>query len=518
MNVFRKRQGAAEVWKSHVMAKMKEPRCWICAQAIDEVERDFFWFTNEQYYEPGVVDKLRLAHGFCPTHTRHFLQTGANSVITSVFSYLTWYVIKQLNAACDVLSQKASKLHCRELCLEAAEALRPRGTCPMCVCLRTGEQINIHAITYTLALTDVRDTYEKSPGLCLPHFRQVANQAEWDTVSFLTVDMRDRLHAKVSLQRSTTALLEQAVGLDRARSHRRSALSRELKQPPYGKERGTQSYIEIGKPDRLWSPTFEQLLTQLAEPGCPVCSACDQGVQQYLHWLAQQMAAQPSISDSWESNFHVCPSHLWALYTAGYDQAAILIGKHTIQEWLTRLNKLTLGLSSRPSERLLERLLERLRRGLLLWCGANKFESGLDSERPQSRRTKVAAVLESPQHRLDALRSVAFRTDLCQACAHVRTTTRQRLDLILRVLEDPVGRKAYHAGSGLCLRHCIEAANLAEVPAALIELLSAQIARLRVVEWELEEASRKMSWSVRYEPKGPESDTWRRAAQQFCGV
>jgi hypothetical protein len=56
------------------------------------------------------------------------------------------------------------------------------------------------------------------------------------------------------------------------------------------------------------------------------------------------------------------------------------------------------------------------------------------------------------------------------------------------------------------------------VPAALIELLSAQIARLRVVEWELEEASRKMSWSVRYEPKGPESDTWRRAAQQFCGV
>jgi hypothetical protein len=56
------------------------------------------------------------------------------------------------------------------------------------------------------------------------------------------------------------------------------------------------------------------------------------------------------------------------------------------------------------------------------------------------------------------------------------------------------------------------------VPSALVELLSAQIARLRLLEWELEEASRKDNWSVRYEPKGPESDVWRRAAYQFCGV
>lgn len=90
--------------------------------------------------------------------------------------------------------------------------------------------------------------------------------------------------------------------------------------------------------------------------------------------------------------------------------------------------------------------------------------------------------------------------------------------MILRLLEDPLGRKAYQSGWGLCLRHCIEAAKLAEVPSALVELLSAQIARLRLLEWELEEASRKDNWSVRYEPKGPESDVWRRAAYQFCGV
>jgi hypothetical protein len=237
-------------------------------------------------------------------------------------------------------------------------------------------------------------------------------------------------------------------------------------------------------------------------------------VRQYLAWLARQIDAQPSISGSCEANHHVCPAHLWALYTAGYEQAAILIGKHTLQEWLTRLDRLAAGLSFEPSES----ALERLRQGFLVWCGADNPEFRRDSEKPQSRVSKVKAVLESPQRRLDNLRAVAFRTDLCQACSHIQTTTRRTLDLILRALEDPYARKTYHAASGLCLRHCIEAANLAEVPVALAELLSAQIARLRVLEWELEEASRKDNWSVRYEPKGPESDAWRRAAYQFCGV
>jgi hypothetical protein len=514
MNIFRKRQGAGEVWKSHVIAKMQEPHCWICAQSMSEVDRDFFWFVHEQYYEPEVVDKMRLAHGFCPTHTRHFLQTGANSVIKTVYSYLTWYMITRLNGARDILLQKRSKQNPRELCLRAAAVLRPQGRCPMCANLQTGELINIHAQTHTLTLTEVRAAYEESPGLCLPHFREAANHADWDVVSFLTADMRARLNAKVPPERSTAALLDQAIGLDRERSLRRGGLKRESKHPLCGKESDSESYIELGKPDPLWSPTFEQLLVSLAEPGCPVCSACDQGVRQYLGWLAQQMEAQLSTAGSWESTYNVCPSHLWALHAAGYDRAAMLTGKHAIQEWLTRLDRLSSGLSIRPSQR----SLERLGQGFLVWCGANSLEISRDLERPQLRWSKVAAVIESPRVRLDALRAIAFRTDRCEACTHVHTVTWRRLELILRALEDPVGRKAYHAGSGLCLRHCIEAVNLAEAPAALAELLSAQIARLRILEWELEESSRKDNWSVRYEPRGLESDAWRRAAHQFCGV
>jgi hypothetical protein len=514
MNILPKRQDAGELWKSHVIAQMKEPHCWICAQAVREVDRDFFWFVSEQYYEIQVIDKMRLAHGFCPTHTRHLLLTGANSVITTVFSYLTWYVISRLNDTRDLLLQAGAKQNPRELCLRAAAALRPQNLCPMCENLRSGEDINIRALTYALARPDVRDAYEGSPGLCLPHFRQAAYHADWNAVSFLTADMQRRLSANASWDKSIADLLEQTVGLDREQSLRKYIRQGTAERSFKDIEPAAQKLIELGNPDHPWSPTFEQLLVSLAEPGCPVCSACAQGARQYLDWLAQQMERQASSTESWDLTWHVCRAHLWELYSAGYDRAAIFIGKHMIHDWLTRLDRFTAGLGAKPSEQ----ILERLGQGFLISCGVYNPEFGRAPGSLRSRWSKIAAALESPQARLDAHRAIAFRADPCWACTHVHTTARQRLDLILRALEDPLGRKAYQSGWGLCLRHCIEAANLAEIPAALVELLSAQIARLRVVEWELGEASRKDNWSVRYEPKGPETSAWRRAAYQFCGV
>ena len=515
MKIFQQRHSAAgEVWKAHVLAKLKETCCWICAQVVREVDRDFFWFVSEQYYEVGVVDKMRLAYGFCPTHTRHFLATGSHSVNVSVFSYLTWYVITRLNAARNLLVARGSKQSPRELCLQAAAALRPQGACPMCQSLRQTETIEIHALLDALAITEVKDAYERSPGLCIPHLRQAGYQAQWDSVDFLSKDLQRRLGTKIFPGRSTAALLEQAVGLDRESSLRQHNGSDKPGPPLDGQKREIKAYIELGKPDHPWSRTFEAAISSLAEPGCPVCTACAQGVQHYLDWLAQQMKVQASIPDNWDLSWNICASHLWELNTAGHENAAMLIVEHMIQDWLWKLDRLTTGLKQRPAEQLWGRLAQ----GFLVCCGSCDPDAFQHSPRARNRWSKVSTVLESPRDRLDGLRTVAFRSDLCQACLHIQTTTQRRLELILRLLEDPLGRKAYHGGSGLCLRHCIQAANLAEVPAGLDELLSAQIARLRVLEWELEESSRKNNWSVRYEPKGPESDVWRRAAYQFCGV
>jgi hypothetical protein len=516
MSILRNRHGApGEVWKAHVLAKLKEPSCWICAQLVREVDRGFFWFVSEQYYEGKVVDKMRLAHGFCPNHTRHFLATGARSVNVSVFSYLTWYVIERLNAAQHLLLQADSKQDPRGRCRQAAAVLRPQGACPMCQSLRQTEMIEVHALLDALVVQEVKESYEESPGLCIPHLRQAGYQAQWDSLAFLARDFQWRLGSKMFPGRSSTvARLEQAVGLDRESSLRQPSGRDQLSLPFGERKREIQSYLDLANPLHPRSPTFEQMLSSLAEPGCPVCVACGKGIGHYLDWLACEMEAQRSSPGSWDLSWNICPSHLWELHAAGHGSAALLIAEHTIQEWLAKLDRLAAGLKHRPAAQ----WWKRWGQGLLAACG--RYDPGTLQDSPQAKNRwhKVASLLESPRDRLESLRNIAFRLDLCQACSYVHTTTRRQLDLILRSLEDPRGRQAYHAAPGLCLRHCVEAAKIAEVPAALQELLGAQIARLRLLEWELEEASRKTNWSVRYEPKGPESDVWRRAAYQFCGV
>jgi hypothetical protein len=513
MKLTGKTRDATEMWKAEVLANLKEPRCWICAQALDEVHRDFFWFVSEQYYEIGMIDKMRLAYGFCPVHTRQFLQTGAHSVNVTVFSYLTWYVITRLNAARDLLVRGDSRQDPRQLCVQAATVLRPRGPCPMCENARKGEQINLHVLINTLALEEVREAYRSSPGLCVPHLRQAGQRAEWDTLAFLSTDLQRRLQAKLFPGRSAMNLLEQMVGLDRERSlrHRRGS---DNSEPSHNrKEISIKGDIDLGNPAYPWSPTFEQTVTALAEPGCPVCRACNQGLYEYLTWLAEEMETQAPRSN-WDLSWRVCPSHLWELDMAGHKRAAIVIAEHMVEDWLSKLDRLKHGLTRRPPARWLERLSD----GFRVWRGRYDPDASDPEARPRCRWSKMMAVLESPQEKLDSIRAVAFRAEGCQACTHIETTATRQLELILRVLEDPAGRKAYHAGWGLCLRHCVQAAGLAEVPGALGELLSAQIARLRVLEWELHEASRKDNWSVRYEAKGTESQVWRRAAYQFCGV
>ncbi len=220
-----------------------------------------------------------------------------------------------------------------------------------------------------------------------------------------------------------------------------------------------------------------------------------------------------SPSARWESTFDVCPSHFWGLTAAGYEQAATVIARHTVHEWLARLDYLRAGMARQPAPG----PMDRLAAVPVAWSQRLDL-AGTRSRTVMAQLWRIAAeTLESPEHKLDRVRVVPFRKDLCQACWHINETTRRTLDLILRIVEEPAGRQAYRQGWGLCLRHCIAAANIADSPAALHELLKGQISRLRILEWDLEESSRKINWSVRYEPKGPEENAWQRAAYQFCG-
>lgn len=504
----RRRRWNPKYWKLEALARLKERGCPVCSQLLQQLPSHFFWFLNEQYYEPGVIADLCRSYGFCPTHTRYLLNTGGSSVITTVFSYLTGYALSRLHEARVLLNHGKDQQHSRDRCRQAADILRPQTICHACVAIQWCEDHNISIILQTLPDAEVQEAYESSTGLCLPHFHKAGLRAEWGSFSFLTRDVGKRLTAVKIHERSPDLLLDQIEGMDQERL---------LRHCP--KKTGPSEALSRGKEPLLlrrgwadpkpWSPALEEVLSLLAEPGCPVCAVCEQGVHNYLNWLAREMDAVGSPSAHWDMSWQVCPSHFWELWASGHDRAAVLIAEHTLQEWLGKLKDLAVGLADRPADQ----LIDRIARLPAAW-----------SHRTSSARRMIPGLwdvvvrnLESPEHRLDRVRTAPFREGLCQACYHIQETTRRTLDLILRVVEEPTGRKAYSQAWGLCLRHCIAAARIAEAPAALNELLTAQITRLQILEWELKEASRKHNWSVRYEPTGPEAGAWKRAAHQFCG-
>lgn len=486
----------------------------MCTHGADQARGDFFWFVNENYYETETIVDLRRSYGFCPLHTRQLLRTGASSVITTVSSYLTDYALSRLQEA-QALITKGSSDRESDRCRQASTVLRPQGICRVCRSLQWGESYDIHIILRALPDKEVQAACRESAGLCLPHFRQAALEAEWDLLSFLTGDMWQRLKAIAVPGDSHTALFEQVQGLDRERSiRRREGACKTSNLPIQGKEPITLTIEQASGAHVLpWLPTFEQALTALTEPGCPVCIACKRGLRDYIGWLAQDLETKTSPSAHWDPAWQVCPAHFWELCAAGHEGAAVLVAERVRQDWLSKLAMLSAGMARRPAVGLTNRLA-----AVPVTWSRQLSAGGVGLRGRIHHLWRVAAEeLESPQHKLDRLRTIAFREDHCQACYHIQETTRRTLDLILRVVEEPTGRKAYSQAWGLCLRHCIAAARIAEAPAALNELLTAQITRLRILEWELKETSRKHNWSVRYEPTGPEAGAWERAAHQFCG-
>ena len=93
------------------------------------------------------------------------------------------------------------------------------------------------------------------------------------------------------------------------------------------------------------------------------------------------------------------------------------------------------------------------------------------------------------------------------------TAEEREASLLLAALHDELTARAYAASHGLCLRHVLALGG--EAGAALPRQVLR--GRLKVLEWELQEAGRKGNWSVRYERMGDERTAWRRVPGYLDG-
>lgn len=513
--MFGHRSRDQNFWKGKVRYLLRKRRCLVCLEMREGLDRYFFWFIEEQYRNEATREALCQSYGFCPIHTHHLLMRKASWCCQAVFRDVIEQAVARLRKARAALSGSDRRNGPNRRCAAAAKLLAPQEACPACTHLTWCQRLAIHALLATLSDPEVREEYVRSSGLCLPHFQLAALRADWDTLSVMTAHLQTVLSSLGDPEKNAGAWLEAWAGLD---------IDEQIRSRPLGGELARVSGAEkrqLSESDRSQAadepspgslpPDTPDLLDEQA---CPACTACERGLLTYLRWLAGEMDTRRSRSDLWDPAWELCPRHLWDAYAAGYRRAAALAAEAG-NTWLSQLEALTADLATRPPDRFLERL------ALLpsAWSIALRDEPATEGQPKPARLWQATTrTLESPGTRLARIRARRFRPRFCEACTHVSVTIQRTIDLLGRVLENPVGKRACQNRWGLCLRHCLVAARLVDLPEVLAELLSLQIARLGPLDWELQEAARKTSWSVRYEPKGSEFQAWQRAAHRLAGT
>lgn len=435
-------------------------RCPAC-YFVDQREKSFFfWFLLEQHQEPELIEELDAALGFCPRHTRSLMDSRAYpGTLTSIYLHV-------VRAARARVSEE-----------------RPDGPCGACVHESWAAGYAIHVVLRSLREEPPAAAYACSPGFCARHVFLALRQG---TAAEVELPLR-RCEERVSAKDAENSSVCFFTGSD-SDVEERLALRRLL--------HGTRS----GEGRALY-----RLAADLAEDVCPACLAAGRVATRYLEWLHEEL---PRRSRHFTREVvGLCALHLAEL--ARLDaEAAELLGLEKSAQWREALGRFGKELRTLP-----------VTRGLALRL--RTYRSALRTRRQQMspRRVGGADVLELVGRALApgrGFRRIASEFEnqfpRCGACRAEETAQERALTLLEAALQDPPTTRLYEASHGLCVRHVLARRNASStLPARICA------ARLGVLLWELEEASRKSDWLVRYEPHGSEAVAWRRAMAQIDG-
>jgi hypothetical protein len=251
----------------------------------------------------------------------------------------------------------------------------------------------------------------------------------------------------------------------------------------------------------------------LSRPGCPICLARRQVLQEYLTWLGNEVTSTPREMWSDAAWFWLCPTHAWDFRSTapaeGGAQLAEAVRLHRSQQ----LQGLLTGLEDKPPVH----LVGRLRRVPAYLREAAADEGYAPSLR---RRLDVAVwrLRETPERRLQRLRARALRRFDCPACRHLADVAGRVAQLLVRALNDHETQALYQCSDGVCFRDLPLVLRCARTSYEAQLLIARERVKLELFEWELRELGRKVSWDVRFESQGTEQSAWVRAANQFTGT
>ncbi|MCS7060112.1 MAG: DUF6062 family protein [Anaerolineae bacterium] len=163
-----------------LLQALTQPDCAVCRLVNQAVRQHVDVFLYEQLLVLERRAEIRAARGFCSIHSAmliagHGRMLGAATLYQDVLND----VMRQLEGAVRTVSpgaapsrlQRMFSIGWRGILRKVARIVRPQRACPLCEYERRQETVVLRAL-----LNDIYDpilgaAFERSAGLCLPHFQ-----------------------------------------------------------------------------------------------------------------------------------------------------------------------------------------------------------------------------------------------------------------------------------------------------------------------------------------------------------
>lgn len=171
------------------------PGCPLCRLEMRVAERYLDFLLWERVNDPDLRQNLRQARGFCRTHAWMLVRPGASLGIAVMLHDVLQDVLQSLSSA---VMQPAPETHgplgrlritrapaSLPAAVDIVAALGPQDEqiCPACAQWHVMEEVYLDVLLESLPeMGELREAYQSSDGLCLPHFRQAMQRVRTQRV------------------------------------------------------------------------------------------------------------------------------------------------------------------------------------------------------------------------------------------------------------------------------------------------------------------------------------------------
>jgi hypothetical protein len=467
-------KGAGGVWWSNLRAgERRDPAaglgdleaalavdaCPICTRTAGADERWLDHFLYEGYLEPEAMQPFLRAGGPCAYHARRVAAIGLSATVGLIY-------LRLIQECLPSLERQAAAGE------RSGPLIAALGSCPACEQARHVERRECFFLALLLGARGA-ECYGRAAVVCMRHLPPLAGHLEPDPLEGV---LAAHLRTVTALR---TALAEPPLPCRGRPEVPEDRALRIILGPPARHQTPAANHADAvfaGDPDPV--RRLRRRLRRL--PSCAVCAEIDDAAGQWLRWLAQQAESDGDLADV----LPLCSDHVWQARAAGGPMLGQLLAEVTLQE---------------AEERLV--YAER----------AFRIARESSSFRQAFRRLWPGSVAG------DAVQAALVRGRVCPLCRRLREAADRAVALLVSLLEDTAGRRAFEHGYGLCVRHSAQFLGMREARPVGAVVASTLHARLALLGWELEEQLRRGAWQARPETRGTESSAWLRAPPRFAG-